>query len=730
MIGHEYYQLYNRFADTTPTIEHLLSTYLNFICHAMPHVRCGFASKIDHGCFTIVSSFQISFASIKRLSLQTPDIHKDVFSLKPIMINSDDFFKNLTFLPYPEYDQLYKIILTNCDGHDDLITLNIYYDDFLQAQLSFIIENHQVIDDSLLSELSFIRTNMENILYKRLSFENDNHFKLLMDTAESILTNRHYITADSSDFLSRLLTLAIENTDEVSYGSALVYSNGYWRFVATVGHDLERLSEITFDNDIFMNFFIYWEKYQEVSPNIYVIDHILDAYDPKVNSEYIKTAQKLKEASMPTDRTIQLHIQFNGITTGVISLDKKVGSKKSFSKKTINLLHRIHFLGQILFTYSTLNSQTSSFENLIKLISKLIVTPKNDDETEINFLHAFLELLVKSLPEADFASAYIRDKKGIHYLDAIGHDIKALQELPLRSDYFAHQENIHSLSQLNIELYKTTYGNISATLFTDILKFTEQTMPPEIFKPFQKASKPIKYSLVSQAKLDDNVYINISCDIKEGSHLKFSRYSLHLFSVLTNLGYAFLANQYYIEQYKKLHNDLEQKIASRTKELETYNQQLRSIVNKDSLTNLFNHKTIIKKLHQYLDHVQTISIFLFDIDHFKLVNDTYGHQVGDSVLVDISQILLEDTLTVPGRYGGEEFLILMPNKEMEAATTYCHEILDRIRTREFIKGKTITVSGGIVAYKKGTATEMIQLADTLLYKAKKNGRDRIESAYC
>lgn len=90
----------------------------------------------------------------------------------------------------------------------------------------------------------------------------------------------------------------------------------------------------------------------------------------------------------------------------------------------------------------------------------------------------------------------------------------------------------------------------------------------------------------------------------------------------------------------------------------------------------------------------------------------------------------EDKSIIAGRYGGEEFLLLLPNFDLPEAITYCQGLLSTIEATEFIPSKTITVSGGVVTNKKGTATEMIQVADTLLYDAKDSGRNQIKYNYC
>jgi diguanylate cyclase (GGDEF)-like protein len=160
----------------------------------------------------------------------------------------------------------------------------------------------------------------------------------------------------------------------------------------------------------------------------------------------------------------------------------------------------------------------------------------------------------------------------------------------------------------------------------------------------------------------------------------------------------------------------------------------------DSLTGLLNHEEILDILDKELarsgrDNV-SVSIIMADIDHFKLVNDTYGHLAGDAVLRIVAQKMhsmmrLYDSI---GRYGGEEFLVVLPECCMECATAFaerlrtsiCAELMD---TSEGMIPVTISLGvaecGGDVRWDGHT---LVKAADTALYKAKANGRNCVEMA--
>ncbi|MEI9805381.1 MAG: GGDEF domain-containing protein [Pseudolabrys sp.] len=126
-----------------------------------------------------------------------------------------------------------------------------------------------------------------------------------------------------------------------------------------------------------------------------------------------------------------------------------------------------------------------------------------------------------------------------------------------------------------------------------------------------------------------------------------------------------------------------------------------------------------------------LSLILFDIDHFKAINDTYGHQVGDNVLVDLSgfiagRIRHSDVLA---RWGGEEFVILTPACTVDMAFRMAANLAAAIRSHAFGAVGKITCSFGVVEFEDSdTAETLMARVDEALYLAKMNGRDRAEMA--
>ena len=158
---------------------------------------------------------------------------------------------------------------------------------------------------------------------------------------------------------------------------------------------------------------------------------------------------------------------------------------------------------------------------------------------------------------------------------------------------------------------------------------------------------------------------------------------------------------------------------------------------KDFLTHCFSREGILPYLREmeeaYVSAKRPFSILIMDVDHFKFFNDSYGHLMGDEVLKYFSSSMrldLEDEENVPFRFGGDEFVMVFPNKTPAEAQLLATRLKKNIRTRScLIKGKQIqvTFSGGIAGYPADATSieEVLDKADKALYYSKNHGRGRI-----
>ncbi|MFB6345326.1 MAG: diguanylate cyclase [bacterium] len=168
---------------------------------------------------------------------------------------------------------------------------------------------------------------------------------------------------------------------------------------------------------------------------------------------------------------------------------------------------------------------------------------------------------------------------------------------------------------------------------------------------------------------------------------------------------------------------------------EKYLEQVQTMALTDPLTGLPNRRALLSEIDEAVNRSKRdsrkVSLGILDLDYFKDVNDTYGHQVGDQVLEKIARILRNETRHVDtaGRYGGEEFGLLLPDTGLDKAESILRRLLETLRNKEFeADGETfgITASVGITNFNEGDSREdLIQRADSALYDAKSNGRDRI-----
>jgi len=182
-------------------------------------------------------------------------------------------------------------------------------------------------------------------------------------------------------------------------------------------------------------------------------------------------------------------------------------------------------------------------------------------------------------------------------------------------------------------------------------------------------------------------------------------------------------------QLAEAHTELER----RSKELEALQEQLQEQAERDWLTGLHNRRYFARELERLLTEQRGgwFSLAVVDLDHFKSINDRFGHEIGDEVLVRVASLLC-DVLRKPDivvRSGGEEFLVLMPLTEVRAATACCERICQRIREEpweQVAAGLAVTASVGVASTDDPEQlAALARSADQRLYDAKHSGRDRV-----
>ena len=182
---------------------------------------------------------------------------------------------------------------------------------------------------------------------------------------------------------------------------------------------------------------------------------------------------------------------------------------------------------------------------------------------------------------------------------------------------------------------------------------------------------------------------------------------------------------------------LQEELEERERQLLEANERLRHMSRTDALTGLDNRRYLEQQLDMMYAHserlAEPLACVICDLDRFKSVNDTYGHHAGDQVLKQFAQILKKEAREIDrvGRYGGEEFLILLPGTVLDAAVTFAERVRKDVESHTFTyDGGTLqrTASFGVAAWphpRIDSCDGIVRAADDALYVAKETGRNRV-----
>jgi polar amino acid transport system substrate-binding protein len=236
---------------------------------------------------------------------------------------------------------------------------------------------------------------------------------------------------------------------------------------------------------------------------------------------------------------------------------------------------------------------------------------------------------------------------------------------------------------------------------------------------------------ITQQEKDDiyNKWVRLEFE----THIDFSKVAPYFAALVVALALVMLDAW----RVRRLHSRLHlanQQLQLAEEQLMEKNRELEQLAITDKLTGVYNRLKLDAVLAQQVALAQrygrTVSVVLFDLDNFKLVNDTYGHHIGDVVLKSFTALVLNSVRKsdIFGRWGGEEFLLVCP----ETSSTGAAELADKIRAQmsalTFPEGFVQTVSGGVAELHEGQSLlEWLTLCDKMLYLAKKGGRNRVVS---
>ena len=417
-----------------------------------------------------------------------------------------------------------------------------------------------------------------------------------------------------------------------------------------------------------------------------------------------------------------------------------------------------------------LEAETALSMSMVKAIAKL----HNLEAREL--AKKSLELLKKSPSKAELEYfKQLWDNFVANYDDTFLYRLKELGEVDssnlkktIENLKIAHQESREhfDLEKIATLLISTLAPSISSHLSKNIEELTEKLRSnPEILTQ-ESIEEEIKQAVATRIALDkksvkemveslegilDKLSLRLIGMIEksDGSTVEIQRIKKELesFTKTSEVNFQLAHKQLYTIAIALEENTLEFKsdlqdhsadvkaLQKRVKELEEELKKAQQEAKIDFLTKLYNKRALDEFLQlkegEYRRYGRNYSIVMFDIDHFKKVNDTYGHEAGDVILRSFATILKKDSrdVDIVGRFGGEEFMALLGETDLAGALEYAKKVNEHVQRAKFMyKGKRIplTVSAGVAQRKDHLSLEdTIEKADANLYKAKNTGRNRV-----
>ena len=344
------------------------------------------------------------------------------------------------------------------------------------------------------------------------------------------------------------------------------------------------------------------------------------------------------------------------------------------------------------------NENMKIFNELVIEISKLDRIQKLKEE---DFIVRVFRIFFKALNKADFGSVYLSKHGDVVFIDAIGHDLEALNDEKFKIKDFVFPES-------QVGLIK----NINSDFVNAIEKENNQFI------------RLAKETIVISIKDGNDIYGALALDISVDSSKNFNDDDLVIAKTI-----AKLINSY----YKNIKEQLMMK-----EKMKLEKERLKKQINIDDLTQLFNKKyffEVYSSVYRKMKFLELpIGVLLIDIDNYKNYNDTYGHMAGDECLKNVAHILDQYTRNddLVARYGGEEFIILVENQETNQLLQMGEKLrkavedlnIDNFVSKEQTK---LTISVGICSVIPKDDIEPLKViheADHALYQSKRNGKNQ------
>lgn len=247
----------------------------------------------------------------------------------------------------------------------------------------------------------------------------------------------------------------------------------------------------------------------------------------------------------------------------------------------------------------------------------------------------------------------------------------------------------------------------------------------ELFLSLKNSEGELVPHIINGRRYEQDGVVTIDCVLVQmGKRIEYER---ELRSAKKQIEEAYWVKNQALEKLEMIYAEIERK----QQELMNINQVLMELSVTDKLTGLKNRRYLQDKLEEYLASFhkdqRIFSILLIDVDYFKQVNDTWGHQAGDEVLEQMASILLVHSRIedIVARYGGEEFLVIMPDLDAKEAVAAAEQLRHAVEVFSWSSSR-ITISIGVATMStEDTEASLLKKADQALYASKNNGRNQV-----
>ncbi|MBN2547074.1 MAG: sensor domain-containing diguanylate cyclase [Spirochaetes bacterium] len=315
-------------------------------------------------------------------------------------------------------------------------------------------------------------------------------------------------------------------------------------------------------------------------------------------------------------------------------------------------------------------------------------------------------LIISSLAKKDVLGSILEQTKKI--MECLDSSI-LLIDFETNKLYFealSNDKDIEALSDIRLNIGEGIAGHVWKTGKSLIIK--DVSNDRRFCNKVDNKLKNITRSIIAVPLIVNNRIIGVMEAINKKSNNTFNKYDLEIFQLLST--YAAIAIE---------------------------NAILYEMAITDGLTRLYVKSYFITRLIEEMNRSKrqnyNLALIMFDIDHFKIFNDTYGHQAGDIVLKNTSKAIIKNARKsdIPARYGGEEFIVLLTDTNKEGGMLFAErvrEIVKSVKIKKHKKNISVTISAGVASLKENEPKdhiEFIEMADQALYYSKRNGRDQV-----